>query len=454
MASRSRRWYRRTPALPNRRVFRAVALVVLVLLAPMGSVDESARADQPSVEVAHDGNFPRSDIQPSGTIERLHAAGVTGKNVSVGILDVTGYDTTNHALSGQVAAKRSFGPGSGVPNLGRNAHGTATASLVANVAPDAELYLASFSTQESYHDAFEWLVENDVDVVVAPVSFYGQPRDSSSNLSDPAIQATRSGTTVVAAAGNLANSYWAGTFKSDPRGRLQFDGGYQNHLVGNDSRVVIWLSWSEQTDANFSVELYREGRDEPVATSRNYTRDRAQNARLATTIDPSAEYYFVVRGPPLGPKPRITVESPTHEFEFAHQHGSVTQPAVADDVVSVGAYDIQTDAAAAYSAAGPVDHNPGVDVLGPTNLVAPGYPSGFEGTSASAAYVGGLAALVYGVDQDATPGHVESLLERSARDVGRAGPDTVNGYGVVEPEALIRLARNESTARRSADYDR
>lgn len=450
MASGTRRWHDRGRTPVNGRALRAVALALLVFLAPMGSIGDYASAESPSVEVA-DGSFPRSDIQPAGTIEKLHAAGVTGKNVSVGVLDVTGYDAGNPALSGSVAATRSFGPGRGVPNLGRNAHGTATASIVANVAPDAELYLASFSTLESYHEAFNWLIAQDLDVIVVPVSFYGQPRDGSANVSDPVSRATSSGATVVTAAGNIGESHWSGPFKHDARGRQLFEGTYKNGIRGNSSRLVLWLSSQRDADADFTVELYRQGNSEPVATSSNFTRDTARNERLVATIDPDREYYFVVRGPPIMNSPRVTIESPTHEFEHAHRHGSVTQPAVTDDSLTVGAYDVYRGRAASYSSAGPVDSNPGVDVIAPTDLVAPGYPRGFEGTSSSAAYVGGLAALLYEVDPDAQPGHAESLFERTARDVGRPGPDTVNGYGVVEPASFIDLAKNESTARRTPD---
>lgn len=450
MASRNRWWRSVRWDAPSGAVLRAVALVFLVLIAPIGSVGDYARADRPPVEVA-DGNHPRTDVQPTGTIERLHAAGVTGDDVTVGVLDVSGFDTGNPALAGQVADSRSFGQGEEVPNLGRTAHGTATASIIANVAPDAEFYLASFRTPEGYHEAFNWLLQNDVDVIVVPVSFYGQPRTSKSVIAQTTRRAAKHGTTVIAPAGNIANSYWRGEYRPDSRGRLLFNGDPQNHLVGNSSRVTVWLSWSGPSDVDFTLELYREGREDPVATSENYTMDGERNERLTTRIDPDGSYYLHVRGPLISGPTRVTIESPTHTFQHGYRHGSVTQPAVPDDVIAVGAYDVGRGKVAPYSSAGPVNRNPGVDVLGPTNLVAPGYPGGFEGTSSSAAYVGGLAALIYDVDPDTTPGHVESLLERTASDVGRTGPDTVSGYGVVEPDRLIRLTRNESTPRRSAD---
>lgn len=450
MASRNRWWDGRQWTRPSVAVLQAVALALLVLLAPIGGTTDFSRAETATVEVA-DGSHARTDIRPAGTIERLHANGVTGDNVTVGILDVTGFDTQNPSIAGKVADTRSFGPGHRVPNLGRTAHGTATASIVANVAPDAEFYLASFRTTDGYHEAFDWLLDNDVDVIVVPVSFYGQPRTSGAAIAAPTKRAARQGTTVVAAAGNIGNSYWSGQYEPDARGRLTFDGDTKNYLEGDSSRVTLWLSWPKAQAVDFTIELYREGRDEPVATSQNYTMDSARNERLTTTIDPDANYYFLVRGPPMLTTPSLTIESPTHEFQHGHRHGSVTQPAVSDDVITVGAYDFGEGGPAAYSGAGPVASNPGVDVLGPTDIIAPGYSTGFEGTSSSTAYVGGLAVLVHDVDPDTSPGHVESLLERTSKDVGRTGPDTVAGYGIVEPDRLIKLAKNESTPRRSAD---
>lgn len=450
MASASRPWFDPGTIPVSGPTLRAVGLVLLVFLAPVGGLGGDVRADHATVELA-DGQHLRSDVQPSGPLERLHAAGVTGDNVTVGVLDVSGYDTDNPTLSGQVAASRTFGAGSDIPFLGRNAHGTATASIVAEVAPDAELYLASFTTTEDYRKGFDWLLANDVDVILLPFSFYGQPRTGSANLSAPIVRASRSGTTVIAAAGNLGQRSWHGPFRPGPRGRHRFDTDVKNTLHGNDSRVTLWLHWPETTDANFSIELYRRGTRTPIAMSENYTRDAARNERLVANVDPTANHYFVVRGPPLSNDVRISVESPTHRFEYATQHGSVPQPAVHDDVIAVGAYDIGQASVPPYSSAGPVASTPGVDVVAPTNLVAPGYPRGFEGTSPAAAYTAGLAALVYDADPDATPGHVEALLERTARDVGRPGPDTVAGYGVVESERLVDVARNETEPPNSSD---
>lgn len=447
MASRSRWWEVRHPPAVRGQALRAAALVLLVVLAPIGGLGDRVRAEQPTVEVAA-GNYPRSDVQPNGVLERVHATGVTGDNVTVGILDVSGFDTNTAGLAGQVVAARTFGPGSGVPYLGRNAHGTATASIVASIAPDAEFYLASFSTPRGYRAAFDWLLASEVDVVVAPVSFYGQPRTAAANLSAPIERARRSGTTVVVPAGNLARSHWRGPYTPDARGRLRFGGDVRNRLRGNGSRVTLWLSWPRSADARFTLELYRRGVDEPVATSENYTTDAARNERLSAAIDPDGTYYFVVRGPPIMTTPVVTVESPTHRFEYATRQGSITQPALSEAAITVGAYEVGRGAVAPYSAAGPVAGRTGVDVVGPTNLVAPGYPRGFEGTSSAAAYTGGLAALVHDVDPAARPGHVELLLERTARDVGEPGPDPVAGYGVVELGPLLRLARNESSTAR------
>jgi len=136
-------------------------------------------------------------------VEAVHDAGVTGENVSVGVVDVTGFDPDHPALRGQVVATRAFAPQETVRNGGQHGHGTAAASLVTTVAPDADLHLATFDTADQYESAVEWLRSVDVDVVVAPVSFYGTPGDGSARVAQVTDRVAADDTVVVAPAGNL-----------------------------------------------------------------------------------------------------------------------------------------------------------------------------------------------------------------------------------------------------------
>jgi subtilisin family serine protease len=85
-----------------------------------------------------------------------------------------------------------------------------------------------------------------------------------------------------------------------------------------------------------------------------------------------------------------------------------------------------------------------VDVVAPDRGVSPVTDERFVGSSASAPYAGGAAALVLAEAPDRSPREVEVLLERTATDVGKPGPDTAAGHGRLRPAAAVQAAQNET----------
>ena len=69
--------------------------------------------------------------------------------------------------------------------------------------------------------------------------------------------------------------------------------------------------------------------------------------------------------------------------------------------------------------------------------LAPGYATN-DGTSFSAPFVAGAAALVFANHVNPTPFQVRRALLNTAGDLGPRGRDPVSGYGVVNPEAAAR----------------
>ncbi|MFC7080739.1 S8 family serine peptidase [Halorussus caseinilyticus] len=375
----------------------------------------------------------------------MHAAGVTGANVSVGVVGVTGFDPGDASLEGRVTDSRSFAAGETIRNGGQNDHGTAAASLVARTAPDADLYLASFDTAEGFRDAVAWLVDSDVDVIVAPVSFYGKVGDGSSAVARVADRTADRGVAFVAPVGNLGRGHWRDRFAPNRRGTHRFEGGLRNYLVGDSRRLALWLSWDDCESCEFSMELYRsDGTDARlVARSRPYAGDATPNERIVARIDPQATYYYAVRGSRNATGTPLEVSSPTHGFQFRERAGSVVAPATADDALAVGAYDAKRERVEPFSSAGPVaGDRPGVDVIAPDRLRAASEPGGLVGSSAAAPYVAGVVALVLDANPALEPGAVETLLERTAFDAGRPGTDPVAGHGLVAPERAVERGRN------------
>ena len=68
-------------------------------------------------------------------------------------------------------------------------------------------------------------------------------------------------------------------------------------------------------------------------------------------------------------------------------------------------------------------------------------PSGYYGTSMAAPHVAGLAALIIASNRlgpNPSPGAVQRLIERTARDIGPTGFDTVYGHGLIDAAAALR----------------
>ena len=122
----------------------------------------------------------------------------------------------------------------------------------------------------------------------------------------------------------------------------------------------------------------------------------------------------------------------------------VSIPASCDGVLSVGAVG-QSGAIAPYSNA-----NPHVDLVAPGGdsssgrgivSTTPGGGYGMqEGTSFSAPYVAGVAALLRSIDPTLTPDDLESILERTASPRGSAGRNDQYGWGIVHAGRAVQAA--------------
>mgnify|MGYP000580873136 CR=1 FL=1 len=413
-----------------------VAAVALLLVAAIGSVALST----PSAPAGERAAGPA----PTGGVARLQAAGLSGANVTVGVVDVTGFDTDHPALANTTVRTAAFGPGVTVSNAGRDDHGTAAAAVVARTAPDADLALATVRSAEGYRRAIGWLLRQDADVIVAPVSFYGKPGDGSAAVSRATTAAVEAGVTVVTASGNVARGHWAGRYKRVRNGTLRFERGPRNYLRGESDRATVWLSWDDPGE-NYTVELYRAGDDGPrlIARSQPFPGDGVPNARIRARLD-DGTHFVVVRGPANATATRLELASPTHEFGQARSAGSVVAPGTARGALTVGAYDPRTESVEPFSGRGPTaDGRLGVDVVADGRHDVAGRDT-FVGSSAAAPYVGGVAALLLSAAPSLSPGEVERALERSAVDAGPPGIDPVAGHGRVDPRGAVRLARNET----------
>ena len=376
-----------------RVIASAVLMLFLVFGILIGSIAWGFGAERP-VSVGE----PRSE---SATVDELHGRGITGSNVSVGIVSATGVDPSAAGVGDRVTAARAFGTERVAPPPGSERHGTATAATVADVAPDAEFYLASFGTANDFTAALRWMRRSGVDVIVAPVSFYARAGGNSSVTR--AIERTvAAGSVVVVPAGNVGLGHWRGEFAPNRTGTHRFAGGQRNYLRGGTSRVSVWVSWNrsvastraeatggdEPRSPPFSVELYRQtergarlvGRATPHRSPDNRT------VWLSGRVDPAGTYFVTIRGPRDADPVALRLRSPTHALQYRDRGGSLVSPGAAQRAITVGAWDLEEGRVHRYSGAGPTaDGRTGVDVVAPSPQRAAPVAAEFDGTSAASA---------------------------------------------------------------------
>ena len=116
----------------------------------------------------------------------------------------------------------------------------------------------------------------------------------------------------------------------------------------------------------------------------------------------------------------------------------IMYPARYPQVIAVGATDA-LNAHAGFSNAGPE-----MALVAPGDQIYSTLPGGYgyrSGTSMSAAFVSGLAAILRSLPGNTSPAAITNQMETSALDLGVPGRDNQFGYGLIQMDGAIRLAQ-------------
>lgn len=348
--------------------------------------------------------------------DEVHRRGITGEGVRVGVIG-SAFDRTHSDIADSVADHESVARDDVVRRTG--AHDTAVAEVVSRTAPGSDLYLvgigANPSSQE-YVRAIEWLLENEVDVIVDSGSYYPSTDGSDYRITAAAERASDRGVVFVTSAGNNGDRHWRG--RADGDSWVAFGDGVEgNALDGGDriaGRVSLRLSWAD--DADYDLYLYRsvEGDHRVVARSARRQTDGADPVEEIDVRVPEGSYHVAVHAHDGDDETELRLFSTYQSLTYATADGSMVAPATSERVIAVGAIDPERGSYRAYSSRGDA-------VLGAPDGVATEAAGEFYGTSAAAPYVAGTAALIEARAPELTPRQVEHLLRETAQgdDVSR-----------------------------------
>ncbi len=406
------------------------------------------------------------------------AAGFTGAGVKVAIIDVGfgGYDSTAELPAGIKLVDYCT-------NVNADAHGTAVAEIVHDMAPDATLELICVDDIFDLATAGDYVVAQGFDVVNHSVAWFATGRgDGTADAPAPDATvkaATDAGILWVNAAGNYAEEHWKGTWNPrdfgdgvirldwGPAGNADFDLGFSIPGGGSVLIVLRWDAWPTTTQ-DLDMALY------------DFNSNELGFSNFEQYPNASAPTEFIQYTNPSGSPVTVYLEITEYEdsvtnpgtldllvlgnsgMEYADPAGSISEPASSPDALAVGAVCSANGALEGFSSQGPtVDgrFKPDIvsadgvstDTFGPT--VAGDCESSFSGTSASAPHVAGAAAQLL----EAAPGYsvdqLRSFLTYLTLDRGSVGKDNLYGDGELKLGPVIDPPRFFDVAIGSTFYD-
>ena len=354
-----------------------------------------------------------------------HAAGYTGQDIKVGIIErgpnfsgITSLMGTEVPSPIQARCYTDFGthtnklsdcdrPGSA------DHHGTLTAEALFDIAPQASLYIATPYSKGDLQDTVNWMASQGVSIIIPNMVWhFDGPGDGTSPFGDSPLNtvnhAADHGMLWVAPAGNYALRSWFSdtTLENAPSHSLiHFSPGVTvNRLdVPTDEKVFITIRWDDTWQgATHDLDLYVvDSQNREITSSTDHqTGQPGQVPFEYAAFIPIQEHgetgITIVNRSDKAPRWVQLLLWRGYSLQYSTHKGSITNPSESNNpaLVSVGAADWRnTNDVQAYSSRGPT-----VDGRTKPELVAVdcGQTSMHRfvcGTSQAAPHLGGLAAV-------------------------------------------------------------
>jgi len=334
--------------------------------------------------------------------------------------------------------------------LNSSKHGTACAEIVYDMAPEARLWLVNFNTDVEHHNAVNWIMNQDVDIVSYSMGWFNiGAGDGTGPICEDVKRASESGIVWVSAAGNQAQDHWEGRFKdSDDDSWHNFDSNDEilSFPVRADQPIRIFMSWNDWgtwngmeysgSDQDYDLYLYHWNGSTWVQADKSTNRQTGSQwpTETISVISPNqkSKWGIAIRKykAKKNVKFNIHILNTSAPIEYYKLYGSLVTPAESSHVIAVGATSWQDDSYHRYSSRGPTaDERIKPDLVAPSGVSGITYgTSGFYGTSAATPHVAGALALLLN-KTPFTPQQIKSILFERALDLGSSGIDNKYGQG-------------------------
>ncbi len=387
-------------------------------------------------------------------IDKWHAAGITGKGVTVGIVD-SGFKFVDE-LKASAALPTDFQVMDfGQKLLNQNSidngvHGSAVSEIIHSVAPGAKLIPTSIlGTNAEFSEALDYLVSQKVDIISISMGSNSGAEDGTSDLSRKIEQIRKEkGIIFFLAAGNEGTEHYAGIYSPDTQGLHQWVPGVTRMAFGNPSdspyKTTVLLRWDQwlngdvnpaATDLDLVIE---DEAGTPVKVSDGDQRTRPPVEGTSITIPPKTTYYIKAKQKdgtaPSKDAFRLHIFTSGLNPQYFTSVMSVGTSADSKGAIAVGAVDPpEGDAIGSYSSQGPLsDGRFKPEISGPAGVASAAYilngGSVFNGTSAATPEVAGMAAILKSANPTLSADDLTQVVLQSVKRPAD-GPNTVVGFG-------------------------
>jgi hypothetical protein len=376
-------------------------------------------------------------------------AGFRGQGVKVLVLDTGFRGYKNHlgkSLPAKVVARSARKDGN--LEFKDSQHGILVAEVVHAVAPDAELLLANWNTDEpeTFLDAVKWGREQGARVITCSVVMPSWS-DCEGNgpvhkkLSELLGDGTKPGDPLFfSCAGNTARRHWSGTFSANKGGFHQWSEGVTLNSISPwyDDRVALDLCWSD-AEARYQLEVIDPETGKP-AEGVTYRAQTDPPAAVARFVPKDGKSYSVRVRQVKGKPGKFHFHSLAAYIGETQKAGGIPFPGDGPEVVTVGAVTLGLERAS-FSACGPNSQRPKPDVVAPIPFGVYMRAQSFGGTSCATPQAAASAALCLSRNPEWTASQIRAYMTKWARDLGTTGHDCETGYGLVRLPALAPAPR-------------
>lgn len=172
------------------------------------------------------------------------------------------------------------------------------------------------------------------------------------------------------------------------------------------------------------------------------------HASLAKVIADNPDVLFVISAGNRGNLGKEGIASPAI---LAEQYDNVIAVGASWGTEDANGYSREPGQRIEYSGWWGSQYGSGLTLMGPSEVVSArasdsgwgghfNYQTNFNGTSASAPNVAGVASLVWSANENLTAANIKQILSETAYDLGSSGYDMYYGHGFVNADAAVRRA--------------